>query len=69
VKRSKDDIVKQLPWAIFRNELRTSSLAVGGSYQHSHRVLEIARTLEGGLVARVKGTETSATLVDIDGRN
>jgi len=69
VKRSKDDIVKQLTWVIFRSELGTSSLPVGGSYQHSHRILELARTLEGGLVAWVKGTETSATLVDIDGRN
>jgi len=66
MKRSKDDILRHLTWGDIQEWAGNIIASRGRSYQQSRRVLELARTPGGGLMALVKGTETYATLVDIE---
>jgi len=66
VKHPKADIFKQLTWDDIKAWAGINITSRGQSYQHSHRVQELACTSNGGLVAWVKGTKTYATMVDIE---
>lgn len=65
--QSKDEIFSNLTWNDIQDWAGDTIASRGRSYQHSHRVRELARTRGGGIVAWVKGTESYATLVDIEG--
>jgi uncharacterized Zn finger protein len=62
--RSKTDPFEDLTWDDLEDWAGSSVVSRGRSYQHSHRVQDLARTPDGGLIAWVLGTEKYATRVD-----
>lgn len=66
MKHPKADIFRQLTWGDIKAWAGINITSRGQSYQRSHRVQELACTSKGELVAWVRGTETYATLVDIE---
>jgi len=64
--QAKDEIFRKLTWNDIQDWAGDTIASRGRSYQHSHRVQELARTRGGRIVAWVKGTESYATLIDIE---
>ncbi len=66
---SKRERFKQLTWADVQRWAGDTIASRGRSYQRSDAVEKLALTPAGAVIAWVQGTETYATLVDIEGGN
>ncbi|MBI2853996.1 MAG: SWIM zinc finger family protein [Chloroflexi bacterium] len=62
----RDETLSNLTWDDIQDWAGSTIASRGRSYQRGHRVQELARTPDGGIVAWVKGTARYATMVTIE---